>query len=240
MSLWTASALRDATRGRWTRPFDADGISIDTRTLKPGDLFVALVGTADGHAHIAAALAAGAAGVMAHRGDAVPEGAPALIVDDTLAGLTALGHAARARFGGQVVAVTGSVGKTTTKEMLRSALAPFGPVHAAPDSYNNHWGVPLTLARIPEDARICVVEIGMNTAGEIAPLARMARPHVAVVTTIAPAHIGRLGSIEAIAREKAAIFTGLEPRRHRGRAGRRAVPGPAAASRTRPGAAVRG
>ena len=148
-----------------------------------------------------------------------------LVVDDTLAGLTRLGAFARERCTGRVVAVTGSVGKTTTKEMLRIALSAFAPVHAAVASYNNHWGVPLTLARIPRAAdassipgkssrapgeTFCVVEIGMNHAGEIAPLARLAKPHVAVITTVEAAHIGYLGSMEAIAEEKAAILQGLD------------------------------
>ncbi len=209
--LWTADALQAATGGAMPVPFAATGVSIDTRTLQPGDLFVALVGERDGHAHVADALARGAAGAMVHRADAVPERAPALVVADTLDGLHALGRAGRARFAGRVVAVTGSVGKTTTKEMLRAALSGFGPTHAAEASYNNHWGVPLTLARLPAEARFCVAEIGMNQAGEIEPLARLAAPHVAVITTIAAAHIGHLGSLEAIADEKAAILRGLEP-----------------------------
>jgi UDP-N-acetylmuramoyl-tripeptide--D-alanyl-D-alanine ligase len=195
-------------------PFDASGVSIDTRTIQRGDLFIALVsGSGDGHDHAAHAIAAGAAGVMVHRD--MPEIANRLVVDDTLAALTRLGAFARARFSrtqsGRAVAVTGSVGKTTTKEMLRLALSAFGPAHAAVASYNNHWGVPLTLARIPSDAAFCVVEIGMNHAGEIAPLARLARPDVAVVTAVEAAHIGHLGGIEAIADEKAAIMDGLEP-----------------------------
>ncbi len=210
-ALWTSHALAGATAGRATAPFTATGVSIDTRTLVPGDLFVALVGDSDGHAHAAEALAKGAAGVLIHRADAVPPTAPAIIVADTLAALHALGRAGRARFAGRVVAITGSVGKTTTKEMLRAALAGFGPTHAAEASYNNHWGVPLTLARLPPDAAFCVAEIGMNNPGEIEPLGRLARPHVAVITTIAAAHIGHLGSIEAIADEKAAILRGLEP-----------------------------
>jgi UDP-N-acetylmuramoyl-tripeptide--D-alanyl-D-alanine ligase len=148
-ALWAAAALRDATGGAMPVPFDATGVSIDSRTLRPGDLFVALVGERDGHAHVADALARGAAGAMVHRRDGMPEGAPLLVVGDTLQGLTALGRAGRARFGGRVVAVTGSVGKTTTKEMLRAALSAFGPAHAAQASYNNHWGVPLTLALLP-------------------------------------------------------------------------------------------
>jgi UDP-N-acetylmuramoyl-tripeptide--D-alanyl-D-alanine ligase len=208
MSLWTAAELIEATGGTLSRPFDADGLSIDTRTLAAGDLFVALLGEGrDGHAFVADALAKGAAGAMVH----ASRPGPVLQVDDTLAGLTRLGGFGRWRFGGRLVAVTGSVGKTTTKEMLRGALVAFGPVHAAVASYNNHWGVPLTLARMQADAAFGVIEIGMNHAGEIAPLARLARPHVTVITSVAKAHVGHLGSIEAIADEKAAIMTGLEP-----------------------------
>lgn len=210
MTLWTAAALQQATGRAMAAPFDATGVSIDTRTLRPGDLFVALQGDTDGHAHAAEALRRGAAGVLVHRMDGLAADAPALLVDDTLDALTALGRAGRARFTGRVVAVTGSVGKTTVKEMLRAALSAFGRVHAAQASYNNHWGVPLTLARCPADAAFCVAEVGMNTAGEILPLARLVRPHVAAITTIASAHIGRLGSMEAIADEKAALLLGLE------------------------------
>ena len=210
-ALWDSSALEAASSGHSTAAFVITGLSIDTRTLVPGDLFIALVGERDGHEHVAAALARGAAAVMVHRPESVPAGAPALIVDDTLAALQRLGAAGRARFDGRVVAVTGSVGKTTTKEMLRTALGAFGKTHAAVASYNNHWGLPLTLARLPTDAAFCVCEIGMNNPGEIEPLARMARPDVAVITNIEAAHIGHLGSIEAIADEKAAILRGLQP-----------------------------
>ncbi len=209
-ALWTADALLHATGGAVALPFAATGVSIDSRTVQPGDLFVALVGDTDGHAYVADALARGAAGAMVHDASGLDD-APLLVVQDTFAGLHALGRAGRTRFGGRVVAVTGSVGKTTTKEMLRAALAAFGPTHAAEASYNNHWGVPLTLARLPADAAYCVAEIGMNQAGEIEPLARLVRPHVAVVTAIASAHIGHLGSLEAIADEKAAILRGLQP-----------------------------
>ena len=208
--LWDAADLREATGGGFSAPFDASGVSIDTRTIQPGDLFIALMGEAGGgHDHAARAIEAGAAGVMLHRDN--PTIAHRLIVDDTLAGLTRLGAFARARFPGHVAAVTGSVGKTTTKEMLRVALTPFGAVHAAVASYNNHWGVPLTLARSPRDAAFCVVEIGMNHAGEIAPLAQLSRPHVAIITTIEAAHIGYLGGMEAIAEEKSTILQGLNP-----------------------------
>ena len=208
--LFTASELMEATGGTLAAPFSAAGVSIDTRTLKPGEMFVALVGEGrDGHVFVADAIAKGAAGAMVHKD--VPGTDRRLLVDDTLAGLARLGGFARQRFTGQVLAVTGSVGKTTTKEMLRTALGAFGTTHAAVASYNNHWGLPLTLARVPKDARYCVVEIGMNHPGEIAPLARLARPHVAVISAIEKAHIGHLGSIEAIADEKAAIMQGLEP-----------------------------
>jgi UDP-N-acetylmuramoyl-tripeptide--D-alanyl-D-alanine ligase len=209
-ALWTAAALHEATGGVFDQPFDATGVSIDTRTLRKGDLFVALIGeTGDGHNHAAAAIEAGAAGVMVHR--PVAGVTRALLVDDTLAGLTRLGAFARTRFPGRVAAITGSVGKTTTKEMLRLILSAFGTAHAAAASYNNHWGVPLTLARIPSDAAFCVAEIGMNHPGEIAPLAALAAPDVAVITTIAAAHIGNMGSLAAIAEEKGAIMSGLRP-----------------------------
>jgi UDP-N-acetylmuramoyl-tripeptide--D-alanyl-D-alanine ligase len=207
-ALWTAEALIEATGGRMSESFAATGVAIDTRTLRPGDLFVALQGEyRDGHDFTTDALAQGAAGVLVHR----PTATPALLVDDTLAALTRLGAYARARFAGRVVAVTGSVGKTTTKEMLRTILSAAGPTHAAEASHNNHWGVPLTLARLPVSADFAVIEIGMNHPGEIAPLARLARPHVAIITAVEHAHIGHLGSIEAIADEKAAIMQGLTP-----------------------------
>ena len=191
-------------------PFHADGVSIDTRTLQPGDLFVALRSeTGDGHGHVAEAFARGAAGAMVHDQAAMPEGAALLVVGNTQEALTALGAFSRTRFQGSVVAVTGSVGKTTTKEMLRTILSASGPTHAAHASYNNHWGVPLTLARMPEDANFAVLELGMNNPGEIAPLAALAAPDVAVIVSVEAAHIGFLGSIEAIADEKAAILGGI-------------------------------
>lgn len=206
--LWTARDLQEASGGAMPVPFDASGVSIDTRTLQPGELFVALVGeNGDGHAYVEDALARGAAGAMVHHD--LP--GPVLRVDNTLAALARLGGYGRARFGGQLVAVTGSVGKTTTKEMLRVICAAAGPTHAAQASYNNQWGVPLTLARCPPGAGFCVAEIGMNHPGEIAPLSRLARPHVALITNIEAAHIGYMGSLEAIADEKGAILTGLEP-----------------------------
>ena len=208
--LWNAEDLLNATGGTMAEKFAATGVSIDTRTLLPGDLFIALVGdSGDGHDHVAAALAKGAAGALVHR--SVSRARNLLLVDDTMAALNRLGAFARARFPGRVAAITGSVGKTTTKEMLRTILAPQGKTHAATASHNNHWGVPLTLARLPPDAVYGVVEIGMNHRGEIEPLARLARPHVGVITTIAAAHIGYLGSLEAIADEKASLLRALEP-----------------------------
>jgi UDP-N-acetylmuramoyl-tripeptide--D-alanyl-D-alanine ligase len=205
--LWEASELAIAAGSR-DSGFAVTGISIDTRTLQPGDLFVALRGERDGHDFVADAFAKGAAGALVSRDVG---GGAVLRVDDTLAALTRLGEFARARSQARVVAVTGSVGKTTTKEMLRRALAVFGTVHAAAASFNNQIGVPLTLARMKRETAFAVLEIGMNHPGEIAPLARIARPHVAIVTNVERAHIGLMGSEEAIAEEKATIFRGLVP-----------------------------
>jgi UDP-N-acetylmuramoyl-tripeptide--D-alanyl-D-alanine ligase len=209
-ALFSADGLMHALGGTMTRPFHANGVSIDSRTLQAGDLFVALkTETGDGHMHVAAALQKGAAGALVHAVHGLPDDAPLIVVGDTLAGLTALGAYARDRFTGAVAAVTGSVGKTTTKEMLRAILSASGETHAAVASYNNHWGVPLTLARVPPDADYAVIEIGMNHPGEIAPLARLAAPDVAVITAVESAHIGHMGSLEAIAREKASIAQGV-------------------------------
>ena len=210
--LWTASDAAAATGGEARGDWCATGVSIDTRTIQPGDLFVALKAVRDGHDFVAQALEEGAgAALVSHVPDGVAADAPLLIVPDVLKGLEALGRAARARTTAKVVAVTGSVGKTTTKEMLRSALSALGRTHAAEASYNNHWGVPLTLARMPADTEFAVIEIGMNHPGEIAPLSRMARPHVGVITTVAAVHLEAFESVEGIAHEKAAIFEGLEP-----------------------------
>lgn len=207
--LWSSAELREATQGRLDAELSVSGISIDTRSLEPGDLFIALVGeNSDGHAHVATALDKGAACVMVHQAHAGTD--PRLLhVADTMAGLQALGHAARARFSGRMVGVTGSVGKTTTKNMLQCAFSALGPTHAAIASYNNHWGVPLTLARMPRDTAYCVAEIGMNHRGEIAPLAAMVRPDVAVVTTIGSSHLGYMGSLDAIAEEKSDLIAAL-------------------------------
>ncbi|NOD34711.1 MULTISPECIES: UDP-N-acetylmuramoyl-tripeptide--D-alanyl-D-alanine ligase [unclassified Ruegeria] len=212
MTLWTASEAVEATGGQVTRDWIANGVSIDTRTLQPGDLFVALKAARDGHDFVAQALEKGAgAALVSHIPEGVPEGAPLLVVDDVQAGLEALGQAARARTDARIVGVTGSVGKTSTKEMLAKILEAQGKTHASVASYNNHWGVPLTLARMPRDTEYAVIEIGMNHPGEIAPLAKQARPHVALVTTVAAVHLEAFASVAGIAHEKAAIFEGLEP-----------------------------
>jgi UDP-N-acetylmuramoyl-tripeptide--D-alanyl-D-alanine ligase len=212
MTLWTAQEAAAATGGQAIGDWSVNGVSIDTRTLQTGDLFVALKAARDGHDFVVQALAKGAgAALVTHRPDDVAADAPLLIVDDVLPALEDLGRAARARTGAKVVAVTGSVGKTSTKEMLRDVLSAQGKTHVAEASYNNHWGVPLTLARMPEDTEFAVIEIGMNHPGEIAPLAQMARPNVAMITTVAAAHLEAFENIDGIAHEKAAIFDGLEP-----------------------------
>lgn len=214
--LWTGEAARAAMDATAHGPLPAriDGVSIDTRTLQPGDLFVAIAGeTNDGHDYVAQAFARGAAAaVVAHdRAEALGGHGPLLAVEDTLAGLERLGRAARARTDAKIVAITGSVGKTGSKEALKVVLERAGRTHASAASYNNHWGVPLTLARMPADTEYGVFEIGMNHAGEIAPLTRMVRPHVAIVTTIEAVHIENFREIRGIADAKGEIFLGLEP-----------------------------
>ena len=209
MTLWTAQEAAAATEGAVGSDWAASGVSIDTRTLRPGDLFVALTDVRDGHDFVGQALEKGAAAALVSR---VPDGVATdklLIVDDVLHALECLGIAARQRTKAQVIGVTGSVGKTSTKEMLRTVLARQGKVHAAEASYNNHWGVPLTLARMPVDADFAIIEIGMNHPGEISPLARMAQLNLAMITTVAAAHLEAFDNIDGIAREKAAIFDGL-------------------------------
>jgi UDP-N-acetylmuramoyl-tripeptide--D-alanyl-D-alanine ligase len=214
--LWTVDAMAqamDAQRGGGL-PHAVSGISIDTRSIGRGEAFFAIKGDSrDGHEFVPAALAAeaGLVVVAADRREAFPKEAPLLVVPDVLDGLRALARAARARSRAKVVGVTGSVGKTGTKEALRLALEPSGETHASVASYNNHWGVPLSLARCPAGARFAVFEMGMNHAGEIEPLSRMVAPHIAIITTIAPVHLEYLRTIEAIADAKAEIFRGLVP-----------------------------
>ncbi|WP_413719864.1 UDP-N-acetylmuramoyl-tripeptide--D-alanyl-D-alanine ligase [Silicimonas sp. MF1-12-2] len=211
-ALWTGREAALATGGELRGDWKAHGVSIDTRTIEAGDLFVALKDLRDGHDFVANALSKGAAAALVSRvPDGVSADAPLLIVEDVLVALEALGRAARARTGARIIAVTGSAGKTSTKDMLRHVLMGQGHTHAAEASYNNHWGVPLTLARMPANTDFAIIEIGMNHPGEIAPLSRMARPHVAIVTTVAPAHLAAFESVEGIANEKASIFEGLEP-----------------------------
>lgn len=212
MSLWTAKDAAAATGGVATGNWTVSGVSIDTRTLQPGDLFVALKDVRDGHDFVAAALEAGAGAALVSRVPARVDPARLLLVDDVLPALERLGIAARARTEARVIAVTGSVGKTSTKEMLRTVLACQGRTHAAEASYNNHWGVPLTLARMPAETDYAVIEIGMNHPGEIAPLSKMARPDVAMITNVAEVHLEAFDDgLEGIAREKAAIAAGLDP-----------------------------
>lgn len=212
--LWRWEELAKAAGGRIEgQPQGAGitGLGIDSRSIGRGDLFVALKDRRDGHDFVADAALAGAAGALVtHRPEGVEPGFPLVVVENVEAALSRLAKAARARMRGRVIAVTGSAGKTSTKEMLRAMLAQEGKVHAAERSFNNHWGVPLTLARMPREADFAVVEIGMNAPGEITPLAALARPHVALVTTIAPAHMAAFASLDEIARAKAEIFSGLE------------------------------
>ena len=208
--LFTLDAVLAATGGRadGVAAEAIDSISIDSRELGPRALFVAIRGDRfDGHDFVDTALANGAVAALVSRGD----GAGRIRVPDALEGLRDLARAARARSRAFVVGVTGSVGKTTTKEALRLVFEAAGETHASIKSFNNHWGVPLMLARLPATAQFGVFEMGMNAPDEIRPLSRLVRPHVAVITTVAPAHLERLGSLEAIARAKAEIFEGLEP-----------------------------
>ena len=209
-ALWTSAEIVAATGGTASAVFEVAGVTFDSREVRPGDLFVAMPGTAhDGHEFIAGAFAAGAAAALV----AQPVEWPHVLVADTFLALRRLGQAARERCRATVIGVTGSVGKTSTKEALFAALdrtAP-GKVHRSVKSYNNHTGVPLSLARMPRDSAYAVLEMGMNHAGEIAELTALVRPHAALVTAIAPAHVEMLGSLAAIAAAKAEIFRGLEP-----------------------------
>ncbi len=209
-ALWTSAEIAAACRGVARAEFEANGVTFDSREVQPGDLFIALKGeSTDGHRFVGRAIEAGAAGVLVS-----DEGeGPCVVVADTSRGLDDLGRAARARTEAAVIGVTGSVGKTSTKEALFAALdrAAPGRAHRSVKSYNNHTGVPLSLARTPRDARYGVFEMGMNHAGELAALTALVRPHVAMVTAIASAHREFFASEEEIADAKAEIFTGLEP-----------------------------
>ena len=209
-ALWTSDEIAAATGGKASGPFEVTGVTFDSREVQPGDLFVAMPGTVhDGYHFVDGAFAAGAAGAIVSQ----KVSGPHVLVDDTFAALQALGHASRERSRATIFGVTGSVGKTSTKEALYASLDRNRPgrVHRSVKSYNNHTGVPLSLARMPRDAEFAVFEMGMNNEGEIAALTRQVRPHVALITAIAPAHIENLGSEEAIADAKSEIFEGLDP-----------------------------
>ncbi len=210
-ALWTSAEIAAATRGRATADFAATGVSIDSRSIAKGDLFVALAGPSfDGHDFVATALAAGASGALVHR---LPAGlaadAPVVVAADTLQALGDLGRAARGRTSARIVAVTGSVGKTSTKEALRSVLQAQAPTFATIGNLNNHWGAPLSLARMPREVAFGVFELGMNHAGEISPLSQMVRPQVAVITNVEAVHIEFFKSVAEIADAKAEIMDGL-------------------------------
>jgi UDP-N-acetylmuramoyl-tripeptide--D-alanyl-D-alanine ligase len=214
--LWTFDSFVAALKGRpiGVKPEAITGVSIDSRTAAAGDAFFAIRGDRfDGHDFVAQALAGGAGvAVVAEErlvGLAGIKGR-LVVVADPLAALADLGRAARSRSAARIAAITGSVGKTSSKEMLARALKPEGAVHSSPASFNNHWGVPLSLSRMPLSAHFGIFEIGMNHAGEIEPLTRMVRPHVAMVTTVEPVHLEFFKSVKAIARAKAEIFFGLE------------------------------
>jgi UDP-N-acetylmuramoyl-tripeptide--D-alanyl-D-alanine ligase len=216
MFLWTLTDMAAAMRAdkSGALPENVTGISIDSRSLARGEAFFAIQGDArDGHDFVDNALKAGAGLAVVARAQRArfAADAPLLVVEDVLEALRDLGRAARARSQAKIVAVTGSVGKTSTKEALKLALSADGETHASAASYNNHWGVPLSLARLPQSAKYAVFEIGMNHAGEITPLVEMVRPHVAIVTTIAPVHLEFFGTLTKIADAKAEIFLGVEP-----------------------------
>lgn len=212
--IWSAADAAKATGGRLLGAQDwaATGVSIDTRTLQTGDLFIAIKGDAsDGHAYVKMALEKGAAAVMVARAvDGLPDHAPVLMVDDTFKGMQALGQGARNRTGAKIIGVTGSVGKTGTKEMMAVAFGALGQTHYSKASHNNHWGVPLSLSTMHAGCDYGIFEMGMNHAGEISNLTQQVRPDIAIITTIEPVHIEHFGSTEAIAAAKAEIFEGMD------------------------------
>jgi len=208
--LWTSIDAAAATGGTAIAEWAATGISIDTRTLETGDLFVALAGpNFDGHDFVDTAFAAGAASALVSR-EASLNGRPGLVSTDTLDAMEKLATAARDRSRAKIAAITGSVGKTGTKEALAHVLSAQGETGCSKSSLNNHWGVPLSVARLPASARFGVFEIGMNHPGEITPLVGLVRPHVAVITAIASAHREFFDSVEDIARAKGEIFSSLD------------------------------
>jgi UDP-N-acetylmuramoyl-tripeptide--D-alanyl-D-alanine ligase len=209
--LWTAAQLSAATGAKVAPEISVGGVSIDSRTVEPGDLFVALKVERDGHDFVANAIQRGAGAALVSRDVAGVDAKRLIKVADPLQALETLGRARRAQVNARVAAVTGSVGKTSTKEALRHLLGLQGKTHASAASYNNLWGVPLSLARMPIDTQFGVFEIGMNHAGEITPLTAQVKPHVAVVTMVAPVHLEHFNSIADIADAKGEIFSGLQP-----------------------------
>ena len=209
--LWTSDDAERATGGRSTAPWQCRGISSDSRKTEPGDLYIALTGPRfDGHDFVAEALAKGAvAALVSRHPEDAPEDAPLLIVDDVMAALRGLAAAARERSSARIIAITGSVGKTSTKEALAHVLGVQATTHASRASFNNHWGVPLSLAALPADATYGIFEIGMNHAGEISALSKLVRPHAALVTTVEEVHLEFFESVAAIADAKAEIFDGI-------------------------------
>lgn len=209
MVLWTGAELNEIFGAGLEPDLKIYGVSIDSRTLQPGDLFVALQGVSqDGHVFVEKAVHNGAAAVLvSQKIDGL--NCPQIVVFDTLKALQEMAQFARMRSHATIIAITGSVGKTSTKEILAHVLAEFGPVSYSLASFNNHWGVPLSLARLPVEAKFGIFEIGMNHVGEIAPLVMLVQPHISLITTIAPAHIGNMGGMQAIAAEKAVIYSGL-------------------------------
>ena len=207
MSLWTSSDIANATGGETNAEFSVTGLSIDTRTLQKGDLFVAIKDVRDGHDFISQAIKAGASGVLAEK---LVDDAPTVVVKDTMAALEALGQASRERSRALRIGVTGSVGKTSVKEALSTMFSIFGSTHKSQKSFNNHLGAPITLAAMPEDTEYGVFELGMNHAGELRALSNQVRPNIALITNVFGAHLANFENVEAIARAKAEIIEGLE------------------------------
>lgn len=207
--LWTSEEIERATLGQASQPFTVSGLALDSRKAKPGDLYLAIKGESkDGHDFVDSAFANKAGGALVSK---KVEGGPFVLVAHTQRALEDLARAARARTQASVVAVTGSAGKTTTKEMLKLAFGALGQTHVSGASFNNHWGVPFSVASLPREARYAVFEIGMNHFGEIRGLVPFTKPHVVLITTIAPAHLEFFGNCEAIADAKSEIFEGLLP-----------------------------
>ena len=211
MALWTSYEIKKATGGVGTGNWTVNGVSIDSRTIQIGDLFVALTDKRDGHDFVMAAFEKGAAAALV---SSVPEGFTDdprfILVANVLEGLKSLAVAARKRFSGKLIAVTGSVGKTSTKEMLRVALETQGIVHASDKSFNNHWGVPLTLARMPKNTDFAIIEMGMNQSGEIRAHSLLSEPHIALITEVQKVHMQNFRNLQEIALAKSEIFSGLK------------------------------